>query len=87
MDQELRTLLDRLDAAIDRSREGESVSDEQRAELTRLVEQVNARLHDDEDHDGLVESLERAVVRFESDHPTLAATIRSAADTLQGYGV
>ena len=42
---------------------------------------------DGADHEGLAEQLEESAVRFESDHPTVAAVIRSAVHTLTGYGI
>ena len=39
------------------------------------------------DREGLAEQLEESAVRFEADHPTVAAVIRSAVHTLTGYGI
>jgi hypothetical protein len=35
----------------------------------------------------LAQQLEESAVRFEGDHPTIAAAIRSAVQTLTGYGI
>lgn len=82
MENDLRRLLDELDAAIDRTREGA----DDHAELARLVAAVNRRLEGEEEG-GLAESLREAGVRFETDHPTLAAAIRRAVDVLGAAGI
>lgn len=86
MEQDLRTLLDELDAAIDRSRVGEEDHDE----LTRLVEAVSRRLQeeaDEDEHNALLEALERGAARFEAGHPTLAVALRRAVDVLSAAGI
>lgn len=86
MEQDLRRLLDELDAAIDRSR----VGDEDHAELTRLVEAVNRRLQetpDAEDQDSLLDAMERGATRFEGEHPTLADALRRAINVLSSAGI
>ncbi|MDQ3944375.1 MAG: DUF4404 family protein [Actinomycetota bacterium] len=85
MESDLRQLLDELHAAIERTGEGE----EDRAELTRLVDAVERRLHEghDERHGHLLTSLRQAEVRFEGDHPVLGAAIRRAVDALSAAGI
>lgn len=41
----------------------------------------------DEEHDGLVERLETAELRFEAEHPTLGASIRQAIQSLTAGGI
>jgi len=91
VDQHLRHLLDELKAAIGRTKEG----DESREELTRLHGAVESRLqaeeggdaHGDDEHNGLVDRLEKAEIRFETDHPSLGASIRQAVQSLTAGGI
>jgi ABC-type transporter Mla subunit MlaD len=86
VEQDLRKLLDELDAAIDRSREG----DDDHTELSRLVEAVSRRLDetpDEDDQNALLESMERGVARFQGEHPTLADALRRAIDVLSAAGI
>ncbi len=85
MESDLRQLLDELHAAIERTGEG----DDDRAELTRLVDAVERRLHEggDDRHTDLLTSLRQAEVRFERDHPVLGAAIRRAVDALSAAGI
>lgn len=91
MDAELRRLLDELNRAITDSKADGTIDDDERAELRRLVAQADALLQPsddaDHDHEGVREQLEEAAIRFEGRHPTIAAVIRSAVDTLTGYGM
>jgi uncharacterized membrane protein YebE (DUF533 family) len=88
MDDELRTHLDQLEAKIAEARADGHIDEAEREELRVLVERVRADLGSgDPDRDGLAEQLEESAVRFESDHPTVAAVIRSAVHTLTGYGM
>lgn len=88
MDDKLRTHLDELEAKITEARADGQLDDTEREELRVLLEQVRADLGSGEgDRDGLAEQLEESAVRFESDHPTVAAVIRSAVHTLTGYGM
>jgi hypothetical protein len=85
VEQHLRHLLDELKAAIGRTTEG----DQSREELTRLHGDVERRLEsgEDEEHNGLVDRLEKAEIRFESDHPSLGASIRQAVQSLTAGGI
>ncbi len=88
MDDELRTHLDELEAAIVDSRADGRIDEAEREQLRVLLERVRNDLGaGDADRDGLAEQLEESAVRFESDHPTVAAVIRSAVHTLTGYGI
>ena len=84
VEQHLRHLLDELSAAIGRVRQ-----DEEREELTRLHGEVESRLResDEGEQSGLVDALEKAEVRFESDHPTLAQSLRQAIQSLSSAGI
>jgi hypothetical protein len=84
VEQHLRHLLDEISAAIGRTK-----AHEDREELTRLQGQVEGRLEgaDDEEHSGLVDSLEKAEIRFESDHPTLVESLRQAIQALSSAGI
>lgn len=89
MDDELRTHLDQLEAKITEARADGILDDTEREELRVLLEKVRTDLGEgvEADRDGLAEQLEESAVRFESDHPTVAAIIRSAVQTLTGYGI
>ncbi|MEW6474072.1 MAG: DUF4404 family protein [Actinomycetota bacterium] len=84
MEQHLRHLLDELSAAIKRSKH-----DEEREELTRLHQEVEQRLERtrQSEHTGLVDSLEKAEIQFESEHPTLAQSLRQAIQALSSAGI
>jgi hypothetical protein len=86
VEEDLHRLLDELHAAIDRTREGH----EDRAELARLVDAVQRRLHPgatEEEHGHLVGALRGAAFRFEADHPVLGEAIRRAVDSLGAAGI
>ena len=88
MDDALGNHLTELEELIHQARADGEISDDERGEIAALVE----RVRDDiaaEDGDGgdLADQLERAAVRFEGDHPTIANVIRSAVHTLTGFGM
>jgi len=87
MDDKLRSHLDELEAKIADARADGQLDEAERAELRELVDRVRKQLEAEPDREGLAEQLEESAVRFESDHPTLAAVIRSAVNTLTGYGI
>ena len=87
MDDQLRSHLDELEAAISASRADGRIDDAEREQLRALVERVRTDLGAEADRGTLAEQLEESAVRFESDHPTIAAAIRSAVHTLTGYGI
>ena len=94
MDNHLRHLLDELSTAIGRAKHRE-----EREELTRLRGVVEERLaveeappreeeHPREDeHQSLLDSLEKAEIRFEADHPTLTESVRQAIQALSSAGI
>jgi hypothetical protein len=84
VEQHLRHLLDELGAAIGRARHRED-----KEELTRLQGAVEARLRGggEAEHSGLIDALEKAEIRFESDHPTLAQSLRQAVQSLSSAGI
>ena len=83
MEQNLRHLLDELSAAIGRAKHHE-----EREELTRLHGEVEGRLRAAEgEHSGLVDALEKAEIRFETDHPGLAQSLRQAIQSLSSAGI
>lgn len=87
MDEQLQRNLDELEATIAAARADGHLDDDERAQLRELVERVRADLGAEEDRGTLTEQLEESAVRFEVDHPTLAAAFRSAVHTLTGYGI
>lgn len=93
MDDQLRSVLDELQSTIRRSEADGEIDEGEREELRALSVRLHGLLadqHDDakDDHqDGLVDQLEESAIRFEGKHPTVAAVIRSAVDTLTGYGM
>jgi hypothetical protein len=87
VEQQLRHLLDELSAAIGRTK-----GPEDREELARLQGAIEGRLEGAEGGEGgahasLVDSLEKAEIRFESDHPTLAQSLRQAIQSLSSAGI
>lgn len=88
MDDQLRAALDEVQSAIRRFEADGVIDDDERAELRVLVDKLDGILAEDDDaHEGLVDHLEESAIRFEGRHPTVAAVIRSAVDTLTGYGM
>jgi len=89
MDDQLRRHLDELEATIAAARADGHLDDDERAHLRELVDRVRADLAAEgaEDRGGVAQQLEESAVRFEGDHPTIAAAIRSAVHTLTGYGI
>ncbi len=94
MEKDLRRLLDELKAAIHRTGEG----DQERQELSRLVDAVERRLQSEggrgrgegrgeEEHHHLIESLEAAALRFEAEHPVLGDAILRAVNALSAAGI
>jgi len=99
VEQHLRHLLDELSAAIGRTKDhGDR---EELTRLQGAVEQHleaagtddrgrQARAgkdRDDDDDSGLVDVFEKAEIRFESDHPSLAESLRQAIQSLTATGI
>ena len=93
MDNHLRHLLDELSTAIGRAKHRED-----REELTRLRGVVEERLAEeeslpeeerlrDDEHQSLLDLLEKAEIRFEADHPTLTESVRQAIQALSSAGI
>jgi len=86
VEQHLRHLLAELKGAINRTKEPQD-----REELTRLQgaieDQLAAGEAGDEERRGLADRLEEAEIRFESDHPSLGASIRQAVQSLTATGI
>jgi uncharacterized protein DUF4404 len=80
----MRRLLDELSRAIRRTSR-----QEERDELSRLHGEIENRLgaKDEEEHSGLVDALEKAEIRFETDHPTLGSALRDAIEVLSAGGI
>lgn len=90
MDDQLRSVLEELQSTIRRSEADGVIDDAEREELRALTAKLDGLLADqaeDDEHDRLVDQLEESAIRFEGKHPTVAAVIRSAVDTLTGYGM
>ena len=88
MDDQLRANLDELEATLAAARADGRIDEDERAQLREVIERVRTDLGaGEEERSGLAEQLEESAVRFESDHPTIAAAIRSAVNTLTGYGI
>ena len=90
MDDQLRAVLDELQSTIRRSEADGVIDDAEREELRALTAKLDGLLAEqaeDDEQDGLVDQLEESAIRFEGKHPTVAAVIRSAVDTLTGYGM
>ena len=72
---------------------GRAKHHEEREDLSRLHGAVERRLAEaesaeaGEEHSGLVDRLEEAEVRLETDHPTLAEALRDAIQALSSAGI
>lgn len=87
MDDKLRSVLDELKSTIRRSEADGVIDDDERQELRSLADRLDELLAEEREQDGLVDHLEESAIRFEGNHPTIAAAIRSAVHTLTGYGM
>lgn len=68
----------------------ERLNDEERATLIDLLQDIELRLAEDAasaPDASLVEGLNLAVERFESEHPTLSAALRNVVQTLGNMGI
>ena len=99
MEQHLRHLLDELSAAIGRTKDHGDREEltrlqgavEQHLEATgtddRGGQARDGKGRDDDDDGGLVDVFEKAEIRFESDHPSLAESLRQAIQSLTATGI
>lgn len=87
MDETTRALLDELSAAIE-DLEGGTGDPDRVADLAGRVERrLHAEIEVHDDDDTISEDLREGAIRFEADHPKLAAAIRRVADGLGGLGI
>lgn len=66
------------------------LNDAERAELSALIVEIDQQLllgTDSTPSTTLTDGINLAVERFESDHPTLAATLRSIVQSLANMGI
>ena len=81
-DDVLGSLIGELRAAINNS---ETLPTEEQDRLVALVARVESRVIDE--HGGLVEQIEDAVTRFETDHVALVGTLNRVANVLSAGGI
>lgn len=81
-DHELDRLLDELRAALD---EASGLTDDDRDRLTGIVGRIDDAT-DDEPH-GVVDQIEDAVHRFETEHVTLVSVLNRIANALSAGGI
>ncbi len=81
-DEVLQSLIDQLRSAVTGSG---SLIDPDREQILELVERLERRVSDE--HGGLVEQIEDAVSRFETDHVALVATLNRVANALSAGGI
>lgn len=87
MQDDLRAAIAELQATLQRSEADGVIDDEERAELRALIERLDTIVAAPDESEGAIEHLEEYAIRFEGNHPTVAAVIRSVVDTLTGYGM
>ncbi|MDZ7676770.1 MAG: DUF4404 family protein [Acidimicrobiales bacterium] len=87
MDDDLRAALDDFQTAIRDFEADGRIDDDERDQLRGLVDRIDGLLEEPEEHEGIIDHLEESAIKFEGNHPTVAAAIRSAVDTLTGYGM
>ncbi|MCW3150400.1 DUF4404 family protein [Stutzerimonas stutzeri] len=66
------------------------LTDEERASLQAIAQDIEARLADDgeaEYSDSLVDGVNLAVERFEVSHPSMAMTLRNIMQSLANMGI
>jgi hypothetical protein len=80
----MKRLLDELSGVI-----GRNPRPDDREELSRLHGEISTRLdgQGDKEHSGLVDALEKAEIRFETEHPTLGEALRDAIEVLSAGGI
>lgn len=84
-----RELQAQLDALRDEIERNPPATLEERAELTELMHQLQARVElENATHaDSLVDNVNYAAERFEVKHPGLAGTLRNIVQTLGNIGI
>lgn len=85
--QDLELQLRELRAQLDREA---PLSEEERASLHALAQDIEARLASDytsEDDASLVDGVNLAVERFEASHPNTAMTLRNIMQSLVSMGI
>ncbi|MBO3274263.1 DUF4404 family protein [Pseudomonas schmalbachii] len=82
-------LREELQALRDQLERQPPLSEEERASLQTLIEDIELQLANEEalSNESLVDGLNLAVERFEVSHPTLAGTLRSIVQTLANMGI
>ena len=85
MDQDLRTAINELKAAIERAT-ADGVDSDERAALESLSSRIDTALGEEEP-DGMLDHLEETAIRFQENHPTLATVVRKVGETLSNYGI
>lgn len=81
-DQDLDRLLDQLRAAV---ADTEGLADDDRARLSRIIGRIDEAVEEEEQ--GVVEQIEDAVHRFESDHLSLVEVLNRIANALSAGGI
>lgn len=94
MKDDLRNVIDELQAAIAKAESDDVIDAEERARLRALAGRLETLLSEPEaqqgegdDHEGIVDQLDEAAVSFETNHPSLATVLRGIMDTLSNYGI
>lgn len=88
--QRLIELLDEIHTELEADRDGSALDDETAARLREVEQDIRGWLEDDEDKreaEAFRGQAERAFVRFEAEHPTLANVLGQIADTLGKMGI
>jgi hypothetical protein len=86
MDEDLRTAIEELKAAIERAT-ADGVDSQERAALESLSSRIDSALGEEEESDGILDQLEETAIRFQENHPTLATVVRKVGETLSNYGI
>ncbi|MBI6618697.1 DUF4404 family protein [Pseudomonas corrugata] len=84
--EELQAQLDTLREQLEQN---PPLSEPERENLKQLMEQIDAeiQLENRLQDNNLVDGVNRAVERFEVDHPTIAGTLRNIVNTLGSMGI
>ncbi|MEL7935934.1 MULTISPECIES: DUF4404 family protein [Pseudomonas] len=84
-----RQLHEELQRLRDQLEQQPPLSEEQRAELQTLIQDIELQLANEEAlaDESLLDGVNLAVERFEVSHPTLAGTLRSIMQSLANMGI